>query len=55
MLTGEEISEIDACVWHREKPAAASIDALNIVQSHRGWVSDEVLADIAAQLGQLPN
>jgi NADH-quinone oxidoreductase subunit E len=29
---------------------AACIDALKIVQSHRGWISDEAVADIAGEL-----
>jgi NADH-quinone oxidoreductase subunit E len=30
---------------------AACIDALKIVQKHRGWISDESVHDIAAELG----
>lgn len=32
-------------------PGAACIDALKIVQHHRGWISDEAVEDIAAELG----
>jgi len=32
-------------------PAVACIDALKIVQNHRGWVSDESIKDIAQVLG----
>ncbi len=32
-------------------PIAARVDALKIVQEHRGWVSDESLRAIARQLG----
>ena len=51
MLSEVEIKEI-----HEEKkqypyPAVACIDALKIVQHHRGWVSDESVKDIAQVLG----
>jgi NADH-quinone oxidoreductase subunit E len=51
MLTAEEISEIETEAAHYPKREAVSIDALKIVQRHRGWVSDESLRDIAAHLG----
>ena len=54
MLTTEEISEIEGEAAHYPKREAVSIDALKIVQRHRGWVSDESLRDIAAHLGMSP-
>jgi NADH-quinone oxidoreductase subunit E len=51
MLTPEELKEIDHELHHYEQPAAATIEALKIVQKHRGWVSDEAVADIARKLG----
>jgi len=51
MLTAEEINEIEAEAVHYPKREAVSIDALKIVQRHRGWVSDESLRDIAGHLG----
>src|SRR5580692_8282528 len=54
MLTAEEISEIEAEAAHYPKREAVSIDALKIVQRHRGWVSDESLRDIAEHLGISP-
>ncbi len=51
MLTAKEISEIEREVGNYPRRDAVSIDALKIVQSHRGWVSDESLADIAEYLG----
>jgi len=54
MLTTEEISEIESEAAHYPKREAVSIDALKIVQRHRGWVSDESLRDIAAHLGMSP-
>ncbi len=32
-------------------PEAACIDALKIVQKHRGYISDEAVSDIASELG----
>ena len=51
MLSDEEIKEIQAELVHYDQPQAASIEALRIVQRHRGYISDESLADIAAVLG----
>ena len=46
-LSLEEVSEIEAEVSHLPDRASAAIDALMIVQRHRGWVSDESLSAIA--------
>jgi NADH-quinone oxidoreductase subunit E len=51
MLSKQELAEIDAELAHYEQASAATIEALKIVQKHRGWVSDEAVADIAAKLG----
>lgn len=50
-LSEEEIAEIDAELAHVPIPAGAAIDALKIVQAHRGWISDESLKAIAQHLG----
>lgn len=50
MLTQEELDEIQAELPHYEKKQAVSIDAMKIVQKHRGWVSDENIRDIAQLL-----
>jgi len=50
MLSKEEIAEIDAELHHYEQPSAATIEALKIVQKHRGWVSDEAVVAIAERL-----
>ena len=50
MLTEEEIKEIQKEVKQYPYPAVACIDALKIVQQHRGWVSDESVKDIAEVL-----
>jgi len=49
-LSEEEIAEIDAELAHVPIPAGAAIDALKIVQAHRGWVSDESIKAIAQHL-----
>lgn len=51
MLSAEELKEIEHELSHYERADAATIEALKIVQKHRGWVSDEAVADIAAKLG----
>lgn len=51
MLSDEERKEIEAELPHYPTKQAVSIDAMKIVQKHRGWVSDEALQDIAEFLG----
>jgi NADH-quinone oxidoreductase subunit E len=51
MLTEEEKQEILDEVKLYPFPEAACIDALKILQQHRGWVSDESVKDIAELLG----
>ena len=50
MLTEEEKREIQEEVKQYPYPSVACIDALKIVQQHRGWVSDESVKDIAQVL-----
>lgn len=50
MLTEQEKSEILEEVKQYPYAAAACIDALRIVQDHRGWVADESIKDIARLL-----
>ena len=50
MLSEEEIKEIRNEISQYPYPAVACIDALKIVQQHRGWVSDESVRDIARVL-----
>ena len=47
MLSEKEKSEIAAELAHADSKSSVSVDALNIVQRHRGWVSDETLRDVA--------
>jgi NADH-quinone oxidoreductase subunit E len=52
MLSAEERREIDAEAAHYPERGSVSVDALLIVQRHRGWVSDEALKDVAEYLGK---
>jgi NADH-quinone oxidoreductase subunit E len=51
MLSPEERREIEAEVARYEQPRGACVEALKIVQRHRGWVSDQALADLEPALG----
>ena len=50
MLTPEETTEIESEFKQVPYKRGACIEALKIVQRHRGWVSDDSLKDIAALL-----
>ncbi len=50
MLSNVEQQEIASELAHCEFRQSASIDALKIIQKHRGWVSDEAIKDLAAVL-----
>jgi NADH-quinone oxidoreductase subunit E len=47
MLSDHEIKEIEAAAGHYPMKRAAGIDALKIIQKHRGWISDDVLSQVA--------
>jgi NADH-quinone oxidoreductase subunit E len=51
MLTELERTEIEQEIAHLPERQSACIDALRIVRKHRGWVSDEVIDDLAPVLG----
>ena len=53
VLSPEEQREIEQELGHYPNKRAVCIDAMKVVQRHRGWVSDEALQDIAEFL-QLP-
>jgi NADH-quinone oxidoreductase subunit E len=55
MLTEEEKREIETELQHYEQKQAACIEAMKIVQRHRGWVSDESIQDIARLLELTPD
>lgn len=50
-LSQAEIEEIRTEMAHYPDPSAASIEALKVIQKHRGWVPDEPLKAVAAMLG----
>jgi NADH-quinone oxidoreductase subunit E len=55
MLSEEEKKEIEAEMRHYNHKRAACVDALKIVQRHRGWVSDESLRELAQYLEMTPD
>ena len=54
MLTPEERQEINAEFTRYPTRQAVCIEALKVVQRHRGWVSDEGLKDIGEALEMTP-
>ncbi len=50
MLTETEIQEIKASLTHAATRPSASVEALNIIQRHRGWVSIEAIREAAPLL-----
>ncbi len=55
MLSPEERKEIESELPRYPTKQAVCIDALKIVQRHRGWVSDESIRDIAELLDMSPD
>ena len=53
-LSDAERTEIEAEIAHLPDRESAAIDALMIVQKHRGWVSDESIQAIASLLDMSP-
>ncbi len=51
VLSESELNEIDVEISHAPYRHAVAIDALKIVQAHRGWVSDASLQALAEYLG----
>lgn len=49
-LSEEEKREIDGEFSHYEEKASVGLEALRIVQKHRGWVSDETLLAVSDYL-----
>lgn len=54
MLSEEEKREIEEELRHYAAKEAVAIEALKIVQKHRGWVADEGLADVGEFLALTP-
>jgi NADH-quinone oxidoreductase subunit E len=55
MLSEKEKKEIEAELEHYNHKRATCVDALKIVQRHRGWVSDESLRELAQYLEMTPD
>jgi NADH-quinone oxidoreductase subunit E len=51
MISEEERREIEAQLVHYEGKQAACIEALKVMQRHRGWISDKSLEDLSGVLG----
>jgi len=54
VLRPEEIRELEGEVEAMPRKDAACIEALKVVQRHRGWVTDEGLRDVAEYLEMDP-
>lgn len=55
MLSDEEKHEIEAEFPRYPTKRAVGIEALKVVQRHRGWVSDEALREVAALVDMTPD
>ena len=55
MLSDVERQEIEAELERYAQKQAACVEALKVVQRHRGWVSDESLREVAALLDMPPD
>jgi NADH-quinone oxidoreductase subunit E len=55
MLTEEIKHEIEAEMHHYPRKQAVCIEALKIIQRHRGWVSDESICELAEFLEMTPD
>ena len=55
MLSEKEIQKITVELAHSATKQSASIEALNIVQRHQGWISDESLKEVARMLEMTPD
>jgi NADH-quinone oxidoreductase subunit E len=55
VLTDDEKQRIEALIGQYETRAAASVEAMRLVQDGHGWVSDEALADLAVFLDVSPS
>jgi NADH-quinone oxidoreductase subunit E len=55
MLTEKERREIEDILSHYDQKQAACVEALKVVQEHRGWVADDSLRDVAQLLEMTPD
>jgi NADH-quinone oxidoreductase subunit E len=55
VLTDIERAEIEEEVRHYPHRRAGCVEALKVVQRHRGWVKDELINDLATMLDMSPD
>ena len=55
MLSEQERREIEDLLSHYDHKQAACVEALKVVQQHRGWVADDSLHDVAELLTMTPD
>ncbi|MCB0589247.1 MAG: NADH-quinone oxidoreductase subunit NuoE [Phaeodactylibacter sp.] len=55
MLTEEERKEIEVHIEKMPKRQAACLEAMNVLQKYRGWISDESLRELAEFLDMSPH
>ena len=55
MLSETERKELDVEIEKYDHRQAAAVDALKILQGHRGWVSDEGIRDLSGFLNMTPD
>lgn len=55
MLTDQERKKIEAELEEYEYKRGACIEALKILQHHRGWISDDSIKDLAPVLEMTPD
>jgi NADH-quinone oxidoreductase subunit E len=55
MLTERERRDIEEELRHGVAKQSAAIEALKVIQRHRGWVPDEAIKDIAELLEMSPD
>jgi len=55
MLSEQETREIEDLLSHYDHKQAACVEALKVVQQHRGWVADDSLHDVAELLTMTPD
>ncbi len=51
MLSKAEQTEIETHIEHARTRSSGVIEALRVVQKHRGWISDEAVREVAEFLG----
>ncbi len=55
MLTEEEKKEVEEELRKNERKKAAAVEALKVVQRHRGWVSQDDIDELSEALDMTPD